>query len=84
MTRWEYKFISTVIEHRALLDAPQRDREVTTKLTAQLNELGAEGWEVVGAVPLLPRNGTETFQKLLLKRLVPDIRVSPPPPQPRG
>ena len=60
--RWEYKLISSEdLGDRGFLGVKPADREI---IESYLNQLGADGWEIVGIDFHEPSDGPQFFQAL--------------------
>ena len=55
MTKWEYRVEKVVAQQSQGIGITKGPPDVATVVAASLNELGAEGWELVGVTgPILP------------------------------
>lgn len=62
MEKWEYKVVTRKAEGWVTKDIPEDAAE------AALNDLGADGWELVGVAPIVGEGMTTKSVMLFLKR----------------
>ncbi len=77
MTRWEYKFVMIDVNLSPILKlarwgvlvpGEKKARETMEKVEGYINELGAEGWEIVAVINGSEHTGIITRAILFMKR----------------
>lgn len=81
MTRWEYKFVMIDVNLSPILKlarwgvlvpGEKKARETMENVEGYINELGAEGWEIVAVINGSEHTGIITRAILFLKRPLAD------------
>lgn len=72
VTKWEYCLANLAVVVERGVPAPHRLGEALSTIESQLDEMGADGWEAVGPIPVSSLHGGDQQQitVLLLKRPV--------------
>ncbi len=63
MSKWEYRILEYEIKGGTL-----RKMDIVGDYLAQLNELGRDGWELVGIIPFTEAQGRLSKIHLILKK----------------